>query len=344
MAFQSDVASEIEFNTIDGFQGREVDILVLSTVRASGSSSEPPKSNSKGIGFVADVRRMNVALTRAKISLWIVGNARTLQRNVNWAALIENSKERNLFRSFVGPYSHIFAKKLSSYSESIDSSKLASRSTHRKHSERDNDVGCGTQEARTNAKTGSKRKSKLGRNLDMQTCSNSRDSGLTSSIGSQNLGGSSLSAGESPLQVHACSKDIISKKASRKNKTKKPQNQHEESAHTENILQEQPICDRLKDETNGNVPLKMDSSIGCLIKKATAARRFSEHAPSSTSSQSSNSPSSRETRQLTSKMAKISSSDTQEPKDLIARRKRQREDIEALLPSALISSKKPGAS
>ncbi|CAL9102821.1 unnamed protein product [Musa textilis] len=344
MAFQSDVVSEIEFNTIDGFQGREVDILVLSTVRASGSSSERPKSNSKGIGFVADVRRMNVALTRAKISLWIVGNARTLQTNVNWAALIENSKGRNLFRSFVRPYSHIFAKNLSSYSESIDSSKLASCSTHRKHSERDNNVGCETQGARTNAKTGSKIKSKLGRNLDIQTSSNSRDSGLTSSIGSQNLGGSSLSAGESPLQVHACSKDIISKKASRKNKTKKPRKQNEESAHTENILQEQPICDRLKDETNGNVPLEMDSSIGCLIKKATAARRFSEHAPSSTSSQSSNSPSSREVTQVTSKKAKIGSSDTQEPKDLIARRKRQREDIEALLPSALISSKKPGTS
>lgn len=100
--FGSEVTSDVEFNTIDGFQGREVDILVLSTVRASEST------NSSSIGFVADVRRMNVALTRARFSLWIVGNARTLQRNPHWAALIENAKERNLFVSISRPYDSIF--------------------------------------------------------------------------------------------------------------------------------------------------------------------------------------------------------------------------------------------
>ena len=64
----SERSARIEMNTVDGFQGREVDVLIFSTVRATGG----------GIGFVADVRRMNVALTRAKLSLWIVGNRQTL--------------------------------------------------------------------------------------------------------------------------------------------------------------------------------------------------------------------------------------------------------------------------
>ncbi|XAR49780.1 DNA helicase [Bertholletia excelsa] len=86
-AFGSSIAAEMEFNTVDGFQGREVDILVLSTVRAAETRTTTSKINSRSIGFVADVRRMNVALTRAKLSLWILGNARTLQTNQNWAAL-----------------------------------------------------------------------------------------------------------------------------------------------------------------------------------------------------------------------------------------------------------------
>ncbi|XP_059642145.1 uncharacterized protein LOC132284095 isoform X2 [Cornus florida] len=107
-AFGSSVTAEIEFNTVDGFQGREVDILVLSTVRAATPCSTTPRIGSSSIGFVADARRMNVALTRAKLSMWILGNTRTLQTNHNWAALVRDAKERNLVISVKKPYESMF--------------------------------------------------------------------------------------------------------------------------------------------------------------------------------------------------------------------------------------------
>ncbi|XP_024633064.1 uncharacterized protein [Medicago truncatula] len=107
-AFGSSTIADIEFNTVDGFQGREVDILLLSTVRAGHSGTAASEINSSSIGFVADIRRMNVALTRAKLSLWILGNARTLQTNHNWAALVKDAKERNLIMTAKMPYQSLF--------------------------------------------------------------------------------------------------------------------------------------------------------------------------------------------------------------------------------------------
>ncbi|XP_058780353.1 uncharacterized protein LOC131653997 isoform X3 [Vicia villosa] len=107
-AFGSSTIADVEFNTVDGFQGREVDILLLSTVRAAHSSTATSQINSSSIGFVADIRRMNVALTRAKLSLWILGNARTLQTNNNWAALVKDAKERNLIMTAKMPYHSMF--------------------------------------------------------------------------------------------------------------------------------------------------------------------------------------------------------------------------------------------
>lgn len=95
------IATEIDFNTVDGFQGREVDILILSTVRAA--------SGTGGIGFVADVRRMNVALTRARFSLWIVGNAAMLQSNPSWASLISNARSRGVIHTISRPYMPFFS-------------------------------------------------------------------------------------------------------------------------------------------------------------------------------------------------------------------------------------------
>lgn len=62
----------ITINTVDGFQGQERDIIMISLVR----------SNEKGeIGFLRDLRRMNVAMTRARMKLFILGDAETLAGN-----------------------------------------------------------------------------------------------------------------------------------------------------------------------------------------------------------------------------------------------------------------------
>ncbi|XP_048504294.1 uncharacterized protein LOC104908674 isoform X3 [Beta vulgaris subsp. vulgaris] len=121
-AFGSSISSDMEFNTVDGFQGREVDILLLSTVRSSDTYSVVPKTNSSSIGFVADIRRMNVALTRARLSLWILGNARTLQKNSDWAALLKDAKERNLLISVCRPYKSLCEKQLGKSSNTKNSS------------------------------------------------------------------------------------------------------------------------------------------------------------------------------------------------------------------------------
>lgn len=326
--FGPEVASDTEFNTVDGFQGREVDILLLSTVRASGSSYESPQSNSTGIGFVADVRRMNVALTRAKFSLWIVGNARTLQINVNWAALIEHSKERNLFMSVARPYKLIFINPLP---PSCGNSRRLDP-TNQKHSEREKNAEHGIRYSRATGKTNTV-KHKINKSRDKQMNRNPLGSGLRS------CGLPKLNSHSSSLEEIESSKDVVSTKASRRKDRKKSVKQCEDSADTENRAK--GICDGFERK---NIHLEMDSALGSLIEKAKAARELPDHPRLNASSQSSISPPSNETNQGTNKTVKIRYSDNLEPKDLIERRKRQREDVEALLPSALVSSKKPGAS
>ena len=70
---------DLEIDTVDGFQGREKEAVVISCVR----------SNSDGeIGFLADRRRMNVALTRARRKLIVVGDSSTLGGNEFFADLL----------------------------------------------------------------------------------------------------------------------------------------------------------------------------------------------------------------------------------------------------------------
>ncbi len=77
-------------NSIDGFQGQERDVIYISLVR----------SNDKGqIGFLADTRRMNVALTRARKKLVVVGDSATLGQNPFYEAFLDYSQSLNLYQS-----------------------------------------------------------------------------------------------------------------------------------------------------------------------------------------------------------------------------------------------------
>ena len=73
-------------NTVDSFQGQEKDIIIVSTVRSN---------ERKDIGFMKDERRINVALTRARHLLIVVGNGNTIGSNETWNNYlnwIENKK------------------------------------------------------------------------------------------------------------------------------------------------------------------------------------------------------------------------------------------------------------
>ncbi|KAK3421370.1 hypothetical protein EUGRSUZ_G02028 [Eucalyptus grandis] len=79
----------VKVKSVDGFQGGEEDIVIISTVR----------SNSRGnIGFLSSTKRTNVALTRARYCLWILGNGKTLTKSDSvWKAVVDNAKSRGCF-------------------------------------------------------------------------------------------------------------------------------------------------------------------------------------------------------------------------------------------------------
>lgn len=86
--YSESIFSTVEFNTTDAFQGRESEIIIFSCVRAS---------TTKGIGFLSDIRRMNVGITRAKCSLWVLGNSQSLVQGEIWNRLIQDARHRGHF-------------------------------------------------------------------------------------------------------------------------------------------------------------------------------------------------------------------------------------------------------
>ena len=83
------ILQDIEVASVDSFQGREKDFIIVSAVRSNVQ---------QGIGFLRDPRRLNVALTRARYGVIIVGNARLLARNPLWNALLTHFQVKKLIR------------------------------------------------------------------------------------------------------------------------------------------------------------------------------------------------------------------------------------------------------
>jgi predicted DNA helicase len=80
----------VEIDTVDGFQGREKDAVIVSLVRSNEGGE---------VGFLADVRRMNVALTRARKKLVVIGDGATVTRHPFYAAFVQHAERSGAWRS-----------------------------------------------------------------------------------------------------------------------------------------------------------------------------------------------------------------------------------------------------
>ena len=85
---RQELPEDVEVNTVDGYQGREKEIIVISLVRSN---------TAKNIGFLTDLRRLNVALTRAKRKLILVGDSETLENHETYRRLIDHIKKHGRY-------------------------------------------------------------------------------------------------------------------------------------------------------------------------------------------------------------------------------------------------------
>jgi superfamily I DNA and/or RNA helicase len=80
----------LEIGSVDGFQGREKEAVIVDLVRCNDDGD---------IGFLADTRRMNVALTRARRFLLVIGDGATLGGNAYYRAFMEAAEKHGAWIS-----------------------------------------------------------------------------------------------------------------------------------------------------------------------------------------------------------------------------------------------------
>lgn len=80
----------MEISTVDGFQGREKECIIISMVRSN---------NRKEVGFLSEYRRMNVAVTRAKRFVCLIGNSETVRQEPFLARLLDYFIEHGELRT-----------------------------------------------------------------------------------------------------------------------------------------------------------------------------------------------------------------------------------------------------
>ena len=111
----------IRVGTVDDYQGQEEKVIFISTVvgRNQHVGGEINKLQNQGVGLIGSDQRFNVAITRAKALLVIVGDPVPLMKDDNWSAMLRKCHEKNAYRGV--PSAELEAKDHNDSGEEEDS-------------------------------------------------------------------------------------------------------------------------------------------------------------------------------------------------------------------------------